>query len=55
MDPWQKETLGLKVGGFIIWQDEAIEAEGKRDSSKKVDGVETRVIVDQCVVFALVA
>ncbi len=29
MDPWQKETLGLKVGDFIIWQDEAIEMEGQ--------------------------
>ncbi len=28
MDPWQKETLGPKVGDFIIWQDEAIELEG---------------------------
>ncbi len=29
MDPWRKETLGLKVGDFIIWQDEAIEVEGQ--------------------------
>ncbi len=29
MDPWQKETLGLQVGDFIIWQDEAIELEGQ--------------------------
>ncbi len=29
MDPWQKETLGLEVGDFIIWQDEAIELEGQ--------------------------
>ncbi len=29
MDRWQKETLGLKVGDFIIWQDEAIELEGQ--------------------------
>ncbi len=29
MDPWQKETLGLQVGDFIIWQDEAIEMEGQ--------------------------
>jgi len=28
MDPWQKETLGLQVGDYIIWQDEAIELEG---------------------------
>ncbi len=28
MDPWQKETLNLQVGDFIIWQDEAIEMEG---------------------------
>ncbi len=29
MDRWQKETLGLKVGDFIIWRDEAIELEGQ--------------------------
>ncbi len=29
MDSWQKETLGLKVGNWIIWQDEAIELEGQ--------------------------
>ena len=29
MDAWQKETLGLKVGDTIIWQDEAIEVEGQ--------------------------
>ena len=29
MDPWQKETLGLEVGDFIIWQDEAVEMEGQ--------------------------
>ncbi len=29
MNPWQKETLGLQVGDFIIWQDEAIEVEGQ--------------------------
>ncbi len=29
MDPWQKETLNLQVGDFIIWQDEAIEMEGQ--------------------------
>ncbi len=29
MDPWQKESLGLKVGDFIIWQGEAIEVEGQ--------------------------
>ena len=29
MYPWQKEALGLKVGDFIIWQDEAIEVEGQ--------------------------
>ncbi len=28
MDSWRKETLGLQVGDFIIWRDEAIEAEG---------------------------
>jgi len=29
MNPWQKETLGLQVGDFIIWQGEAIELEGQ--------------------------
>jgi len=29
MDPWRKETLNLKVGDLIIWQDEAIEVEGQ--------------------------
>ncbi len=29
MDPWRKETLGLEVGDFIIWQGEAIEVEGQ--------------------------
>ena len=29
MDPWQKETLGLQVGDFIIWRDEAIQVEGQ--------------------------
>ncbi len=29
MDPWRKETLDLKVGDTIIWQDEAIEVEGQ--------------------------
>ncbi len=29
MYPWQKETLNLEVGDIIIWQDEAIELEGK--------------------------
>ncbi len=29
MDPWQKETLGLQVGDFINWRDEAIELEGQ--------------------------
>ncbi len=29
MHPWQKETLGLKVGDWIIWKDEAIELEGQ--------------------------
>ncbi len=29
MDPWRKESLNLKVGDFIIWQDEAIEMEGQ--------------------------
>ena len=29
MASWRKETLGLEVGDFIIWQDEAIELEGQ--------------------------
>lgn len=29
MAPWRKETLGLKVGDTIIWQDAAIEMEGQ--------------------------
>ncbi len=29
MDRWRKESLGLKVGDFIIWRDEAIEMEGQ--------------------------
>ena len=29
MNPWQKETLNLQVGDFIIWQDFAVEAEGQ--------------------------
>ena len=29
IDPWQKETLGLQVGDFIIWRDKAIEMEGQ--------------------------
>jgi len=29
MDTWQKESLNLKVGDTIIWQDEAIEMEGQ--------------------------
>ena len=29
MNHWQKESLGLEVGDFIIWQDEAIEVEGQ--------------------------
>ena len=29
MAPWRKETLGLEVGDFIIWQGEAIELEGQ--------------------------
>ena len=28
IDRWRKETLGLQVGDFIIWQGEAIEIEG---------------------------
>ncbi len=27
MNPWQKETLGLQVGDWIVWRDEAIEKE----------------------------
>ncbi len=29
MDPWRKESLGLKVGDTIIWRDEAVEVEGQ--------------------------
>jgi len=29
MDRWRKETLGLQVGNFIMWRDEAIELEGQ--------------------------
>ncbi len=29
MDPWRKESLGLEVGDWIIWQGEAIEVEGQ--------------------------
>ncbi len=29
MNLWQKETLNLQVGDFIIWQGEAIEVEGQ--------------------------
>ena len=29
MEPWQKESLGLQPGDWIIWQDEAIELEGQ--------------------------
>ena len=29
MSSWQKETLNLEVGDSIIWQDEAIEVEGR--------------------------
>ncbi len=29
MNSWQKESLNLKVGDTIIWQDEAVEAEGQ--------------------------
>ncbi len=29
MAPWRKESLGLQVGDFIIWQDDAIEVEGQ--------------------------
>ena len=29
MNPWQKESLNLEVGDWIMWQDEAVEAEGQ--------------------------
>ena len=29
MHPWQKETLNLQVGDFIVWQDEAVELRGQ--------------------------
>ncbi len=28
-DSWEKESLNLQVGDFIIWQDEAVEVEGQ--------------------------
>jgi len=28
MDRWRKETLGLEVGDWIVWRDEAVEGEG---------------------------
>jgi hypothetical protein len=29
MDSWQKESLGLQVGDWIVWRDEAVEAAGQ--------------------------
>ncbi len=29
MNPWRKESLGLQVGDWIVWRDEAVEAEGR--------------------------
>jgi len=29
VDTWQKETLNIKVGDYIIWQGEAVEVEGQ--------------------------
>jgi hypothetical protein len=29
MDRWRKESLGLQVGDWIVWRDEAVEAEGR--------------------------
>ncbi len=29
MNSWRKETLGLQVGDWIVWRDEAIEMEGQ--------------------------
>ncbi len=29
MNPYQKETLNLQIGDWIIWQDEAVEVEGQ--------------------------
>ena len=29
MDSWRKESLGLQVGDWIVWRDEAVEAEGR--------------------------
>ncbi len=29
MNHWQKESLNLEFGDFIIWRDEAIEMEGQ--------------------------
>ena len=27
--PWQKESLNLEIGDWVVWQDEAVEAEGQ--------------------------
>jgi len=29
MDSWRKETLGLQVCDWLVWRDEAVEAEGR--------------------------
>ncbi len=29
MNPWQKESLNLNIGDWIIWRGEAIELEGQ--------------------------
>ncbi len=29
MNSWQKETLALQVGDFIIWEDEAVEIDDR--------------------------
>ncbi len=42
MDPWQKESLNLQVGDFIIWQGEAIEVEGQ--SAVLTPGMQGKVI-----------
>ena len=30
MNSWRKEALGLQVGDWIVWRDEAVEAEGQK-------------------------
>ena len=36
MDPWQKESLGLQIGDFILWQDAAVKVEGRKEGPYRV-------------------